>query len=173
MLQHINTNDMSRHGSSNRRVSASKWGARIRGRTGQVISAHHARLRVSRSQIQVKKRMWKSAIARVKRLRDEGRKFEPLVKIEERLWKSVDVSVDTACCIDEVTSENSEGQDPVLQVVNETEAQVAASEAASQQPGENNNSRKPVKRVSSSVSAIQKKSAIEVTKKLKRARNKK
>ena len=117
--------------------------------------------------------MWKSAIARVKRLRDEGRKFEPLVKIEERLWKSVDVSVDTACCIDEVTSENSEGQDPVLQVVNETEAQVAASEAASQQSGENNNSRKPVKRVSSSVSAIQKKSAIEVTKKLKRARNKK
>ena len=33
-------------------------------------------------QSQIKRRMWKSAIARVKRLRDEGRNFAPIVKKE-------------------------------------------------------------------------------------------
>ena len=31
--------------------------------------------------------MWKSAIARAKRLRDHGRKSEPIVKKENHLWK--------------------------------------------------------------------------------------
>ena len=37
---------------------------------------------MSSMQSQIKRRMWKSAIARVKRLRDEGRKFAPIVKKE-------------------------------------------------------------------------------------------
>ena len=31
--------------------------------------------------------MWKSAIARAKRLRDHGRKSEPIVKKEDYLWR--------------------------------------------------------------------------------------
>ena len=60
-----------------------KRGIMSRSRSAQTLAAHHARHRIGRKQIQVKRRMWKSAIARVKRLKDHGRVSKPVVKKEQ------------------------------------------------------------------------------------------
>ena len=73
---------MSRHGSSKKGPRQNKSGVWSRGRSGQVIAAHHARIRLGSTHSQIKKRIWKSAIARAKRIGDHGRKSAPIVKVE-------------------------------------------------------------------------------------------
>jgi hypothetical protein len=93
-----------RHGSSKRKPMLSKRGKANRGRAGQALAAHHGILKIGMAQHQIKKRMKKSALARAKRLRDEGRVFTPLVKIEtgKMEWKRplsevVEVDDDDRC----------------------------------------------------------------------------
>jgi len=71
-----------RHGSSRKGSRRNKKGILSRSRAGQAVAAHHARNRISRVVVQIKKRMWKSALSRVKRLRDQGRVSKPVVKKE-------------------------------------------------------------------------------------------
>ena len=73
---------MIRHGSSRKGSRKSKKGILSRSRAGQAVAAHHARNRIGRVVLQIKKRMWKSALSRVKRLRDQGRLSKPVVKKE-------------------------------------------------------------------------------------------
>ena len=73
---------MIRHGSSRKWSRKNKKGILSRSRAGQAVAAHHARNRIGRVVLQIKKRMWKSALSRVKRLRDQGRLSKPVVKKE-------------------------------------------------------------------------------------------
>ena len=72
-----------RHGSSKKGPRRNKRGVWSRGRSGQVIAAHHARIRMGSIHSQIKKRMQISAIDRAKRIGDHGRKAVPVVKVEQ------------------------------------------------------------------------------------------
>ena len=54
----------------------------MRGRAGQAVAAHHTRLQISTVHEHVRRRVRKSAILRVKRLGDEGRRSKHVVKVE-------------------------------------------------------------------------------------------
>ena len=159
---------MFRHGSSKKGPRQNKQGVWSRGRTGQAVAAHHGRIRIGSVHSQIKKRMWKSAIARAKRIGDHGRKAVPLVKMEaghhfasimEDAGKGL-VSLDDDDSDEEVVGGLTSFGVGTMQTVASTQA-VAANEEVACEP-------KSVKRNVASA----KKAAISARKKLAKARNK-
>ena len=173
-----------RHGSSKKGARQDKRTGRwSRGRTGQAVATFHARMRIGKTVVQIKKRILKSATRRSKRLKDEGRVSKPVLKkeVSQVSWHNVDTHLDvvvddgdTSGRVEDSLASGTSTATPTD--VPSTKPESAKSPATPPAVKATASTPAPVigeKRKAISGVAAKKKAAKEATKAMKRARTKK